>query len=132
MTNNKALEGLGLRHATPSLQGEVDNLVLKYGKMEVKRAIGQTPGGPRLTPCKVMVRHALTLFCEMYGYTNDNAAAQCLERFFRSKGQNRTDSIRKALTDARRRCRPNPDYLALHRRVEVIQARRDRLQAYAV
>ena len=132
VTNNKAREGLGLRHATPSLQGKVDNLVLKYGKMEVKRALGQTSGGPRLTPYKIMVRRALAFFCAIYGYTSDNAAAERLAPFFRSKGQNRTGSIRKALVDARRRCKPNPDYLALHRRVKVLEDRRDRLRAYAV
>ena len=98
----------------------------------MKRALWRAPRGPRLTPYTIMVRRALALFCEMYGYTNDNAAAKRLAPFFRSKGQNRTDSIRKALADARRRCKPNPDYLALHRRVKVIEDRRDRLQAYAI
>ena len=36
-----------------------------------------------------------TLFCEMYGYTNDNAAAKRLAPSFPSKGQNRTVPFEK-------------------------------------
>jgi len=87
-------------------------LVDHYGTDDVRAAWKRTRK-PRLTAGHFIIRRALALFCESFGYTSDSAAAMQLAPFFTSNrienyGERRHGSIRKALAEARKCCSNDP------------------------